>query len=321
MGLLGIRVPRRSDILSTSLEPASADFAQLAGSVDRGTQPESACDAVTRAAEAYGWADNLAIRYAQMYRSAYVSNFILTAAVLVASVAPFAFNWQGALAFLIGLAGVALIYINTFAGNLRNWHRRWMEAREVAERLRVGLPLWLLGERPPNQLGAEPSWVDWYVRANYRAMGVCPGSLNLQRLSALKAALTGLLDKQARYHRASAALMNAIDKRLFVTTVAMAVIVFLLVTLWKDIELFAIVGLAALTAAIYGIRVTGDFEGRSERSERAAATLIEIRDALQSDAVKLPLLRARAQTVYEIISGDIAHWRLTTQSRPLAIPG
>jgi hypothetical protein len=89
----------------------------------------------------------------------------------------------------------------------------------------------------------------------------------------------------------------------------------------KDIELFAIMGLAALTAAIYGIRITGDFEGRGEHSERAATTLVDIRDALKSDTTQLSKLRARARTVYEKILGDITQWRYASQSRPLSFPG
>jgi hypothetical protein len=320
LGLLGIRVPRRNDILSSSSEPASAEFARLTCGQDavRNSKPARP---IMRAAEAYGWADTLGIRYAQKYRSAYVCNFVLTALALVAAVAPFAFDWPGELVFVLGLACGTLIYINTFAGNVRNWHRRWMEAREVAERLRAAVPAWLLGQTPGKQLIGDPSWVDWYVRANYRAMGVCPGSLDLQRLSAIRTALIGLIDKQAHYHAASAALMNAIDRRLFIISTTLAVIVILLTIAWKDIELFAIVGLAALTAAIYGIRATGDFEGRAERSEHAAATLIDLRDALQSDTASLSKLRARAQTVYEMITGEIAQWWYATQSRPLAIPG
>jgi hypothetical protein len=35
-----------------------------------------------------------------------------------------------------------------------------MEAREVAEQLRAGLPIWFLGERARKQLGGELNWVD-----------------------------------------------------------------------------------------------------------------------------------------------------------------
>ena len=320
LGLLGIRAPRRSDILPRSPEFPSADFAQLAcgGAAARG---DNSLHAVARAAEAYGWVDTLANRYAQMYTGAYISNFILVALGVLAGAIPFAFDWRGRLTFLLGLACAALVYINTFAGNLRNWHKRWMEAREVAEQLRAGVPIWLLGQRPRKHPGENPTWVDWYVRANFRAMGVSPSSLNLQKLSAIKTALAGVLDDQAQYHLTSAALMNRIEKRLFVISTVLIVIVLLLATVWKDIELLAIVGLAALTAAIYGIRITGDFEGRAERSERTAATLMGIRDAMQLEAATLSNLRARAQTIYEMLLGENAQWRFTAQSRPLAIPG
>ena len=51
----------------------------------------------------------------------------------------------------------------------------------------------------------------------------------------------------------------------------------------KNIQLLSIVGLAAMGIAIFGIRLTGDFEGQAERSEGAVATSINLRDALQSD--------------------------------------
>jgi hypothetical protein len=167
LGLLGIRAPRRDDMLSSSLESASTDFARLAFS-GGAVRDSKVAQAIKRAAQAYRWADALAIRYSQNYRSAYIANFVLTALALVASVAPFAFGWPGGLVILFCFACGALMYINTFSGNLRNWHRRWMEAREVAERLRAGLPVWLLGETAQKHLGGELSWVDWYVRANYR---------------------------------------------------------------------------------------------------------------------------------------------------------
>ena len=102
-------------------------------------------------------------------------------------------------------------------------------------------------------------------------MGICPGTLNFQRLSAIKAILTGILDDQAKYHIQSAALMDRIERRLFtISTVLLIVSLLVFVTPWRNIELLVIVALAAMAVAIFGIRVTGDFEGQAERSEGAA---------------------------------------------------
>ena len=58
------------------------------------------------------------------------------------------------------------------------WHGRWVEAREVAERLRTALPLWALGLRPAFFPGEEPTWTGWYARAAVRMQGLRAGNLN-----------------------------------------------------------------------------------------------------------------------------------------------
>jgi len=321
LGLLGVRAPKKSDFLPRLPEAASKDFVQLVG--EKPLSDAESRQAVLRTGAAFGWADTVARWYAQTYQSAYISNFVLAALALVASVVPFIFEWNLRLTFLLGSVAVAfvgLIYINTFLGNLRNWHRRWMEAREVAERLRANLPMWLLGKKPRHNLRGQ-TWVDWYVNTSYRAMGVYSGILNPQELLAIKATIAAILNDQAQYHKQNARLMNRIEARLFTISAALFIASLLLfVTPGKNIQLLSIVGLAAIGVAIFGIRLTGDFEGQAERSEGAAATLSDLRDALQSDSLTLSHLRARANTVYDMMVKDVVQWRYTTQSRPLANP-
>jgi hypothetical protein len=328
LGVLGVRMLRRTDIQPIPPDISARDFAQLVRSevVALDTKRPKP---VARAAEAYGWADSLANRYAQMYRSAQISNFILVALGAVGAwgalrMPPFAFDWTGAQRLFVYacIAFSALLYINAFTGNFRNWHKRWMEAREVAERLRAGLPIWMLGQRRRKQPGEEATWVDWYVRATYRAMGICTGCLDLQRLSAIKADLSGFVGGQAQYHSTSAALMKRVDQRLVFISTALVVIVALLSYFFgESFGVFGVLLLAVVPAAIYGIRVTGDFEGRAERSERTAGILVEIRDTMQLEPVTLSNLRARAQYVYQIILAESTQWRTVAESRPLVIPG
>ena len=78
---------------------------------------------------------------------------------------------HGKLPFVIPeIVLIFLVLINTASGRRRRWHQRWLEARELAERLRVALPLWTLGERPTTLFfGQEPTWTGWYARAVVRA--------------------------------------------------------------------------------------------------------------------------------------------------------
>jgi hypothetical protein len=79
--------------------------------------------------------------------------------------------------------------------------------------------------------------------------------------------------------------------------------------------------LPTLATASYGIRVIGDFEGIAKRSERAARDQLHVIEALRRDPSDLVLFRARAQNIADAMLGDVASWRLSAESRGLAIPG
>jgi hypothetical protein len=115
-----------------------------------------------------------------------------------------------------------------------------------------------------------------------------------------------------------------------------------------DATIWASAALPALATASYGIRVIGDFEGIHQRGERTFRQLRQLaaavkRDAgialdeddvdakeeaaappdipVQQDPIDFSLLRARARTTADALLGDVSSWRLSAESRGLAIPG
>src|SRR5204863_8758085 len=95
---------------------------------------------------------------------------------------------------------ICAVLVNTMVGHRRDWHRRWVQPREVAERLRVALPLWALCTRPVSFPGEEPSWIGWYVRALVRQLGLRSGSLIGEQWTKAKESVTLLLIGQCEYH-------------------------------------------------------------------------------------------------------------------------
>ena len=332
MGLFGVRKPRMGDLLPAGPDELADGFA--------GTGKGMLTDRVFRpAADAYGWADALAIRYAQIFRGAYIANFILAAlAVVLAAGSLIAKQfwglpkWPFVLAELICIAGVIMI---TVVGRRRNWHGRWLQAREVAERLRVAAPMWLLGQRPAGFSGDEPTWTGWYARAQIRAIGLSSATLATERLSDIKAMLTDGIKDQCAYHARNAAVMNTVEHRaerlgevFFVLTflVVAAYLVFTMLGLklpdpWSHTVTALSAGLPAMGSATYGIRLIGDFEGVAERSQRTGAALKKIGDDLGASPPELVPLRTAATVVSETMLGDVSHWRLASATRKLAIPG
>lgn len=337
LALLGLRGVRRTDLLPTSPHTRAESIHSLpdAASPDGVGANAEPLDVI---GEAYGAADALAVRYAQVFRGAYVSIFLFSAlAVIVAALALVGqqlFDWDTAALAVLQIALVALVLIYTGVGRKRDWHGRWREAREVAERLRAAIPLWLLGETREDAAGAEPTWSGWFVRAHLRSLGLWSGVIDRQRLEAIRTALIALVNDQRDYHKGVVELMTRIEQRLlrlgqvlFALTFLLGAINLVLALVNVDLPFnwyYTLIGitaaLPALGSATFGIRLIGDFEGVAQRSARSAASMAAISAALERDPPELVVLRSRAGALTDAMLGDIAHWRMATETRKLVAP-
>jgi hypothetical protein len=308
----------------------------------KATADPRAREQIKRVAEPYGWADAVGIYCAQLFRSAFVINFFFaafaviaaTASVMMMRRAPF---WQH-VPIAIELVLILFVVGNTFFGRLWRWHHRWVEAREVAERLRVALPLWTLGLRPASFPGEEPTWTGWYVRALVRMQGLRHADLASHCLQTEREVLLALLNSQCGYNHSNARRMHWLERALelagaclLAATVLVAVdhladspvmgYVFGHFMRPDEAPIWLSAALPALATATYGIRVIGDFEGISQRGERTYRQLDQLVAAIQQDPADFTLLRARARTAADAMLGDVSSWRLSAESRGLAIPG
>jgi hypothetical protein len=286
-------------------------------------------------AEAYGWADTIGIRFAQVFRSAVVANFTLAACTIILAASSVAFAPEKKVIFVAAeTILIGLILINTLRGWRIGWHRRWFEAREVAERLRTALPLWALGIRPAAFFGQEPTWTGWYARAIMRSQGMRDARQNPHWLAEAHSTLQRVLDDQCGYHTKSAEQMGKLERWveawglfLFGATflLAVAFLIYLLTYPSQHGPVVFVVtafsaSLPALASAFYAIRVIGDFGGIARRSERTFVALEALKRAAQRDADDLRALRVHARAAAEAMLGDVASWRLATESRALDIP-
>lgn len=299
-------------------------------------------------AEAYGWADAISIRFAQVFRSAVIANFTLAACTIILAAFSLVLPPERKIFFVTAeLVMIGLILVNTMRGWWVGWHRRWFEAREVAERLRAALPLWALGIRPATFFGQEPTWTGWYARAIVRGQGMRNARQNPDWLAEAHSTLQKVLRDQCTYHIKSAEQMGKLERRIellglvlfFATFVlALAFLFYLLkyspshgdipllphgtVVLYRAVIVVTALSasLPALASAIYAIRIIGDFGGSARRSERTLAALESLQKATERDADDLRALRVIARAAAEAMLGDVASWRLATESRALDIP-
>lgn len=289
--------------------------------------------------QAYAWSDRLAAHFAQNYRSGHILNFLFAAlAVLTALTALFIPEAKPVLAtaeFVL----ILTIMVNTHFGVKKRWHQRWLDYRQLAERLRPMRSLKLLGIAAPDPPGSatEPiarRWTDWYAAGVWRTMGCPAGRFDATRATTLSQAISRHeIAPQIAYHRSNAGQVERLDRRLellgsalFAATLGSIVV--LLITLvaapdWAHHHFVLFVwlsaGLPALGTAIFGIRVQGDFCGSALRSHSTADRLERIAEDFAAAGHDLTRSADLAEQAARVMLADLGEWRLVNQQHELAV--
>ena len=288
-------------------------------------------DAAKHLSEAFIAAERIAQGNARAFRTAFICNFFIgaVAAGLIAG-SIMRDQWHhwfvgGELVLVLGVAA------STFWAVHQKWHRRWFEAREVAERMRVAETFWMLGVWPHNLTPAQPSWSGWYARAILRALPLFSGDL-AAFLASARGTLSALVEDQRRYHADNAARLAKLDRSLesaglfFLGLSVLNGLLFLVAkwgssTILPELSIynlaFAIV-LPAIAAAIYGVRLFGDYEDIARRSRRTGQALLALQPLLDKDSGDLLTLRARAGQTATAMLSDLEAWRVAVESRYLS---
>ena len=128
------------------------------------------------------------------------------------------------------LAVVAFFLADLLAGRAHR-HRRWSDARRLAERLRAAVATWPLGfDIADAHASAPPTWTEWRARALLRAAGPPRGWIDRPRFEAdVVWARDRLIGSQAAYHHRAAHVADHIEG--FVRRVEAAAFGVLLLTL------------------------------------------------------------------------------------------
>ena len=332
--LTGVSRIRRTSVrakpLNDALDSEWQDFRTACG------EGHGVCTAIDPLQRAYCWSDQLARHFAQTYRSGHIFNFSVGAAAVLTALAGLVLPEGKLLLAAAELAMIAAVIVNTHVGVRNSWHRRWLDYRQLAERLRPMRSLKLLGiaapRHDPNARIDERRWTDWYAAGMWRAMSSPTGVI--EDPARLAAALTEHeLAPQIAYHRHAAHLAETLDHRLhligltlFAATVIgcfVLIMGYFIAPDWvaANAKMFVIVsaGLPAVGTAIFGIRVQGDFAGTAQRSLSTAARL-ETSVAEAKGATDLMRAADLFEEAARFMLADLGEWQLSHQQRELVIP-
>ncbi len=334
MAVMAVRSLRGADFVKA--DPDIARDALLAGcSATRQATPFG--ERLTRVlAPGFGSADASATDFSRRFRSAYVANFVLAALAVVTALVGLALPKSAKPGLIvIELAIVATILIVTRMGNKSGWHRSWLSSRQVAEQLRC--------------LAITAQLGDLRLRANThpttrnvaRQLGLPNAIADAPYLAAIQADLGRLIDSQIDYLERDASVMHRLEHRLhrlggllFLATATIcllylaAEVAIMANPAWHHIVEPVLIwgtilsaGFPAIGAAIYGIRMQGDFSGSGERNAALAAELRRVRQLTQKTPQTYDTLARHAKIVADLMVADLTDWFRAYKARPLALPG
>ncbi|WP_300974514.1 hypothetical protein [Sphingomonas sp. LHG3406-1] len=293
---------------------------------------------------AYAWANYLAIRYAQLFRSGHITNYVLSA--LAVNLALFGLIMPSIKLYLVvaELGVIGLLFYNTNAGTRGDWHRKWLQYRYLAETLRPFLYLKRTGMIGPpfrSELAhgavhrrGGVDWTRWYAAAIWRQMDWPVGELSAASIRQLADDVVAeQLLPQAVYHKVNAERMHKLDHRLheignFLMGAVIAACVlyvggYFLVHEWtKNLTgafIFLTAGLPAIGAAVFGMRGHGEHLLAASRSAHTVKSLTGNVERLRQ-AGKLDQLARELEGSASIMLADLNEWTASYSERSLEIP-
>jgi len=340
MQLLGVRALRRTDLRPADYRTGSAwDWTEYLGARAKAAGIR---DLITETMlEAYSFTDHLSIAYAQVYRSAYVFNFAISALAVFLALSGLLLPGE-AKPWLLGgeVVLIALILWVIHEGNAKQWHRRWLEYRRLAETFRHLRVLALISaaariDRPGRRSGRGQDWVSWYARAVEREIPLPNVAINQDYLAAVRDIVTAAeIKSQVSYNHKNAHAMEHLNHRMHLTgsvlfgltfVLCAGLLIFFLVDFdraehFRYEAVFLTALFPTIGAAINAIRAQGDFQSVALRAQETAVNLETLEHAMEHEPLEFARLADRLEKTVDVLMADNAEWHVLFRTRPLSLP-
>lgn len=300
----------------------------------------------------FAWADGISSWLSDAYRSGMCLNFVLAAFAVIVGAAylPLGLLDQKWIFAAIELGLLGMIVGITLIGRKYAWHARWFETRRVAEYLRHGPIMLLLGVfRPTGRWpgAANRAWPEQYARHHLRFAGLPILALDHQYLrSVLEKLLLPHVQEQRDYHRTKALRLRRVDHRLDHFAEMLFSLAIISVSIYLLLKLGAVLGLLpyewpasvsmwltflgiafpTLGASIAGVRFFADFERFAAISDVTAGKLDGVAERIglllgsPDEAISYGPVSELAHAVDEIVLEELENWQAVFSAKHIALP-
>jgi hypothetical protein len=305
----------------------------------------------------YAWANGLSIYYGSIYRSAFLVNFVLGAIAVFLALVCIGMDVTGRaqIVWITAELGVITgIVVLTTLGWRRDWHRRWIDYRMLAERLRVARCASLFGGGGPQMVHAghqstygNPlhTWMHWHYRAIERAVGLPDILFRKGYLESCQEFWKeSFINDQQDYHHRTGERFGVLNTRLHLASTALFIAT-LVACAFHVLHFFIesesafawlphrFTGwltvlsafLPAVGAALAAIRSQAETQRVTQRSLAMEAELENIGKTLSAIPVESSYLtsvplRECLDRVSALMIREMLDWRVVFLDRPLELP-
>lgn len=280
----------------------------------------------------FAWTDKLADYYASLYRSSFITTYLFSALAVLCALMAFILK-----SHYWGIAEVVLIFfiiLLTVLGNKKQWHKRWIDYRVMAELLRPMRFLAPLGQvtmqfQVPAHASADDistSWVNWYFAAIVREAGLTKAKIDQPYLTAYRGVLkNGEIMDQRNFHETNQKRYLKISHRLhklgaflFMLTFVAACGHLIYSNHWLTViaAVFPVLG-----AALVGILFQGEFERLEQRSQSMTIKLQELYETADGKLQSFGDLQILASKTADSMLAEVLDWHQMLKIRRLNLPG
>jgi hypothetical protein len=282
----------------------------------------------------YAPVDQLAVDYANLYRSSYIMVFVTAALGLAAAAFGIGLHWEARFANILEIACLGVVFSIVFLNHRGRWHERFIAYRLLAELFRkqqaLALPGWSLPATDASRVLGDhddlprDAWVGWYFHATVRAAPLPEGQLSGPVLEEIHAAiLASLVAGQVKYHEhrkrdceKAAQCFGRLGGWFFAATCVLVVLKLWLLSsrynAFTDVVRPLLALLPSFSAAFVGIRGYAELELLADQSAQMRRLMLRTQVLLKNLSLTVPLasqdLGAETLVVSEEMALDIKGW-------------
>ncbi len=282
-------------------------------------------------------ADQLAIRYANLYRASWILRYgLLVPAILGAFVGSFGPGFLQGAGFLLQFASLGGVLVVWWLNQRGRWHQRFIDYRFIAEHLRQARYLALFGgtvslPRPRPYEGSAPAdWAVWYVRASIRSSGLVSAKIDTRYLGEAGQVFGREIDGQIGFYEGRAERFAVIGRRLerlahwlfiagFVALLLRAV-VFVLTSRpnWRMPFSAASLVIPALAPVFMGMRAQAEYARLGQRYRTMVQLLRGSKQEVEKSTHSLAALERATRGAVSVMLAEVSDWRELIKARKVS---